>query len=103
MKRRELLLLLGSAALLILLWIVFNVMHSRTTSKIEPAVRKELSPIAPTFDKNAIAALKKRSRITPIFGGGGLVVQQTSQSATPSQATSAGQTVATQGATLQGL
>lgn len=67
MKQRDIITLLIPSFLLILAWIIFSIYHSSVASTITPVVDIQISPISPTFDMNAIAKLKQRQKVTPIY------------------------------------
>lgn len=67
MKRRDILLLLGSSVFLIVIWGIFSVIHRLASSTINGTVSQAISPISPDFDLTVINALKTRVKIAPDF------------------------------------
>jgi len=67
MKRRDILVLLGSSVFLIVAWVAFSIIHQLVSSTINESVNQSISPIEPNFDISVINSLKTRIKIAPDF------------------------------------
>ncbi len=67
MKHKDILLLLIPSFVLIVAWIVFSIYHSSVTSTITETVTKEILPISPIFDQDAIDAVKQKGKVAPVY------------------------------------
>lgn len=67
MKQKDILLLIISSFILVILWIIFSIYHNSVTSTIPEAVSIQILPINPTFDKNTIESIKRRTGVAPIY------------------------------------
>ena len=70
MKRRDILIILGSIFIFVFIWIGFNIYHNSVKSTISDSVSMQISPLSPSFDTNVIDKLKKRQTITPVYQSG---------------------------------
>lgn len=66
MKQNEILFLLGSAVVVVLMWIAFTIIHNSLTSTISGTILQTITPIDPTFDTSMIQAMGKRTVVTPL-------------------------------------
>ncbi len=69
MKHKDIILLLASALLLVIAWVVFNIYHNSVTSTTPEALEKE-TPMNPNFDEKTINKLKERGRVLPVYDAG---------------------------------
>lgn len=83
MKQNQVVLLVGSAFIIVLAWIIFNIFHSANTSTIPDAVTIQVAPINPNFDINTIQELKKRTKIDPALSFEKVAVESLTISPTP--------------------
>lgn len=67
MKHKDIVLLLVSALLLVIAWVVFNIYHNSVTSTTPEALEKEALIINPDFDEKTINKLKERKRVLPVY------------------------------------
>ncbi|OGH41827.1 MAG: hypothetical protein A3H79_02800 [Candidatus Levybacteria bacterium RIFCSPLOWO2_02_FULL_36_8b] len=67
MKKKDILIILFLLFIFVFAWIISNIYHNATSSTISETINKNISPIDPTFDINAINNLKKRQKINPSF------------------------------------
>lgn len=67
MKQKDLLILLISAFLLVIAWIIFSVYHNSITSTIPQNLNIQIVPINPDFDSKTIEKLKERKNIMPVY------------------------------------
>lgn len=67
MKYKEIIILLASAFLVVIAWIIFNIYHNSVVSTTPEDLKKEIVPISPTFDRSTIDKLKSRAKISPIY------------------------------------
>ena len=67
MKQQEILFLLGSACIVVFVWIAFTIIHNSLTSTISESVTQTIIPINPTFDTKVIDAMTKRSSVAPLY------------------------------------
>lgn len=67
MKRRDILLLLGSSVFLVIIWIIFSIIHQLVSSTINQTVNEAITPITPSFDVAVINTLKTRINVAPDF------------------------------------
>ncbi len=67
MKRRDILIILGSISVFVFIWIGFNIYHNSVKSTISDSVSMQISPLSPSFDTNVIDKLKKRQTVAPIY------------------------------------
>lgn len=67
MKRRDILFLLISGAVLTILWIIFTILHQAVSTTISDDVSQQIAPITSKFDRKIIDALKKRPVISPEY------------------------------------
>jgi hypothetical protein len=51
----------------VIAWIVFSILHNIATSTIAEPLNTQIIQIAPSFDANTIAILKKRQNVTPSY------------------------------------
>lgn len=79
MKKKEVIYLLISTALLVFAWIGFSVYHNYTASTIKPAVGIQIAPIDPSFDAKTINSIKQRIQVDPLFE----IEKKATRSATP--------------------
>lgn len=73
--KKDLLFLLWSGVFVVIVWVIFSILHSFTSTTISPAVMQQIAPIKSTFDVKTISAIKARDKVIP---------QYTSQNATAS-------------------
>lgn len=105
MKQKDVLFLLISSAILAVIWIIFNIIHTSLTSTITESVGQELNPIARTFDQKTLDTLKKRQKVTPVEAI--TIIPSVTPTPTPPAITpvtpisSGSATVATQGGTTR--
>ncbi|MBI2431037.1 MAG: hypothetical protein HYV39_03420 [Candidatus Levybacteria bacterium] len=85
MKKRDFLFVLISGFILVVIWIGFNIYHNAVTSTIPEATSIQIEPIAPTFDMQSIASIKKREKASPVFE---LSTNQTQSGSTATQSAS---------------
>lgn len=64
---KDIILLLGSAFIMVVAWIAFSIHHNFATSTIPEVLEKEALPINPTFDETKIKELKERERVLPLY------------------------------------
>lgn len=103
MKQKDLLILLTSAFLLVIAWIIFSIYHNSITSTIPKNLNIQIVPISPDFDSKTIEKLKERKNIMPLFYTAESQTQPESQvSVTPATSSESGtlQNQATSGGTL---
>ncbi|MBI4096198.1 MAG: hypothetical protein HY425_00590 [Candidatus Levybacteria bacterium] len=67
MKKADVLIILILLFAVVSAWIISNIYHSATSSTISEALNKNILPIDPTFNENAINSLKQRQKIDPSF------------------------------------
>ncbi len=67
MKQRDIIFLLASSFFIVLIWIIFEIIHSSTTSTIPEKLNVQIIPIKPDFDSKTIADIKTRDNIKPIY------------------------------------
>jgi hypothetical protein len=67
MKQKDYLFILISSAIVVVIWITFNILHNVLTSTISESLGQQLVPIAGTFDTQTLDSLKKRAHVTPLF------------------------------------
>jgi hypothetical protein len=67
MKQKDTLITVILLFIFVLTWIGESVYRSAVSSTIPENVSKEIAPITPTFDTNAIEKLKSREKITPAY------------------------------------
>ncbi|HSD99084.1 MAG TPA: hypothetical protein VLB73_05345 [Patescibacteria group bacterium] len=103
MKQQEILFLLGSACVVVFVWIAFTIIHNSLTSTIGTTVLQAITPISPTFDAKIIDAMKRRTVIVPLY-----TIPSQSQTEiivtsapTPAPVATSSSQVASQGGTLQ--
>lgn len=63
MKQKDFLFLLISISILAVVWIIFNIIHSVTTSTINKTVMQQIAPLQPKFNTAIIDQLKQRQII----------------------------------------
>lgn len=63
MKQRDFLFLLISVSILAIIWIIFNIIHSVTTSTVNKTVLQQIAPLEPKFNTFVIDKLKERQTI----------------------------------------
>jgi len=67
MKYKDIIILLVSAFLLVIAWIVFNIYHNSVESTTTDEIKQEIIPITPNFDQATIDKLNERAKISPIY------------------------------------
>lgn len=67
MKRKDFLIILIPAFIVTVLWVIFTIYHSLTTSTITDPLTVQIIPISGTFDQKAIENIKNRARIEPLY------------------------------------
>lgn len=67
MKRKDIIMLLISFAVLTIAWIAFSIYHSSVTSTISDSLSIQISPITPTFDMQTIEKLQTRTKVSPLY------------------------------------
>lgn len=67
MKQQEVLFLLGSAVIIVFVWIAFTIIHNSLTSTISENINQIIVPIDPTFDAKTVDLMTKRSQIIPLY------------------------------------
>ncbi len=67
MKRKDLLIIIISAFIIILLWIGFSIYHGAITSTITEALNTNIQPISPFFNNQGFKVLKQRNNVTPLY------------------------------------
>lgn len=67
MKQRDILLILISAFIIVIVWIVFNVIHSSVTSTIPENLAIQIIPISSQFDIKTLEKLKTRQKVSPLY------------------------------------
>ncbi len=70
MKYKDIIVLLASAFLVVIAWIIFNIYHNSVESTTPEDLKKEIVPISPTFDQPTIEKLNRRAKIPPIYDFG---------------------------------
>ena len=68
MKQKDILAIIILLFIFILAWIGGSIYHSGVSSTISDDTSRDIAPIPPTFDKQAIDKLKLREKITPAYG-----------------------------------
>lgn len=67
MKQKDILLLVIPTVLFVFSWILFGILHGAKTSTISEAQSESILPISPSFNAAAIATLKQRTHIDPLY------------------------------------
>ena len=67
MKYKDIIILLTSAFLVVIAWIIFNIYHNSVASTTPDDLTKDTTPITPTFDQSTIDKLNSRAKISPIY------------------------------------
>lgn len=67
MKYKDIIILLVSAFLIVVAWIIFNIYHNSVVSTTPEDLTKDTVPITPIFDQSIIDKLNSRSKISPIY------------------------------------
>jgi hypothetical protein len=67
MKRKEVLIILGSIFIFVIVWIGFTIYHNSIKSTISESTSMQISPISPNFDTSVINKLKQRQVVTPVY------------------------------------
>lgn len=67
MKQKDLLIIFGSFFLLVAVYLPLSIYHNSVTSTIPEDLNIQIIPIAPTFDEKAIADIKKRNNVAPLY------------------------------------
>lgn len=67
MRQRDYLFLIISSAILVIIWITFNIIHTALTSTISVSVGQQLIPIAATFDTVELHDLSARNNVIPAY------------------------------------
>jgi hypothetical protein len=80
MKQKNILLILIPTFVLTILWLIFSIYHNHVTSTIEDPLTIQIIPIKGTFDNEAIANIKGRNRVNPIYD---VLVQEISPTPDP--------------------
>lgn len=70
MKQKDLLILLISAFILVIAWIIFSIYHNSVTSTIPQNLNVQIVPINSDFDSKTIKKLKERENIMPVYTSG---------------------------------
>lgn len=60
MKNRDLIILSIFFLGTVLLWMIFELMHTASKSTVVPVVAEQIKPITPKFDTNLLRKLKER-------------------------------------------
>ncbi len=63
MKKRDILLLLTSAFILVIAWVGFSIYHNLATSTVSDPVGQQIRPIPASFDTESISQLKRRKKV----------------------------------------
>lgn len=103
MKQKDLLILLISAFLLVIAWIIFNIYHNSITSTIPQNLNIQIIPINPDFDSKTITKLKGRKNVQPEYRIKNQIQPQPQVTITPtiSSESASLQNNATEGGTLK--
>lgn len=85
-KRSDFLFIVIPSFILILLWIIFTIFRSATSSTITETQTTLLQPISPNFDTSVIIMLSKRQKVVPSLNETITIIdpEQESQSQTAS-------------------
>lgn len=67
MKQKDIVMVLIPTTVLIILWIIFNILHSANKSTIPESISSQLAPIVPEFDKETINKVKERIEVAPLY------------------------------------
>lgn len=67
MKHKDIIILLSSAFLVVVAWIIFNINHNLVTSSTPEDLTKGTTPINPNFDQPTIDKLNSRVKISPTY------------------------------------
>ncbi len=67
MKQRDYLFLIISSAILVVIWVTFNIIHTAITSTISASIGQQLEPISATFDTQTLNGLNSRKKVVPAF------------------------------------
>ena len=63
MRQKELLVILASAFIITIFWVIFNVYHSWVTSTIKDPLTYQIIPIEGKFDNDTIEQIRERMRV----------------------------------------
>lgn len=83
MKQKDLFMILIPSFVIVVFWIGLTIYHNSVSSTIPPALNIQIKPIDPNFNTKAIADLKRRKEITPMFEMAEIEKLQSSSSAIP--------------------
>jgi hypothetical protein len=67
MKHKDIYFLLFTTLILAVLWVVFSIYHNLVSSTISEPLSVDITAIQPNFDKQTIAKLKQRQKVSPLF------------------------------------
>jgi hypothetical protein len=67
MKYKDIIILLASAFIVVVAWIIFNIYHNSVESTTPEDFTKDTVPITPVFDQSTIDKLNSRAKISPIY------------------------------------
>lgn len=67
MKQKDIMMILIPTTVLVILWIIFNILHSANKSTIPESISSQLAPIDSQFDKETIKKVKERTEIAPLY------------------------------------
>ncbi|PIP74290.1 MAG: hypothetical protein CO135_00710 [Candidatus Levybacteria bacterium CG_4_9_14_3_um_filter_35_16] len=83
MKQKDLFMILIPSFVIVVFWIGLTIYHNSISSTIPPALNIQIKPIDPSFNTKAIAELKRRKEIIPMFEMTEIEKLQSSSSAIP--------------------
>lgn len=67
MKYKDIIILLTSAFIVVVAWVIFNIYHNLVVSTTPEDLTKDTKPINPNFDQSTIDKLNSRAKISPIY------------------------------------
>lgn len=66
-KQRDILLILGSSAFVVIVWVIFSIYHNSVSSTISEGTSIQIAPINPNFDNLGIKSIKERDDVIPLY------------------------------------
>jgi hypothetical protein len=67
MKQKDFLFILIPIFILTILWVIFSIYHSYSTSTIDAPLNLQIAPIEGGFDNETLNNIVNRKRVVPVF------------------------------------
>lgn len=68
MKQKDIIFIITSALIVVAIWIIFEIIHSSTTSTVSEKLNLQVTPIKSEFDLETIQSIKERKEVKPLYG-----------------------------------